>query len=213
VTDTEISPDMINQLRTIGWTVALAATGVLVTRPSRAPDCAPDNGGITLPTGFCATVFADSLPAPRHLWVMPNGDVFVSLMGRGGRGGATPVPGGVIMLRDANKDGKADMTSDVARGFQSSEVAVFDNHLYTENGTAVFRFPMKNGEATPSGWIAEQTSCTNPGSVSSAERVPPPTESAASRTRTDSPARASAIAAASPFGPAPTTTASGMAGA
>ena len=49
----------------------------------------------------------------------------------------------------------------------------------------------KNGDATPSGWIAEQTSCTKPGSVSSAERAPPPTVSAASSTRTESPARAS----------------------
>src|SRR5437870_8738560 len=126
---------MTYQLRTIGWTVALATTGALVLRPSRAPDCAPDNGGITLPTGFCATVFADSLPAPRHLWVIPNGDVFVSLSGRGGRS-ATPIPGGVIVLRDANRDGVADAMSDVARGFTTSEVAVFDNHLYTENGTA-----------------------------------------------------------------------------
>ena len=66
----------------------------------------------------------------------------------------------------------------------------------------------KNGDATPSGWIAEQTSWTKPGSVSSAERVPPPTVSAASSTRTESPARASTIAAASPFGPEPTTIAS-----
>ena len=62
----------------------------------------------------------------------------------------------------------------------------------------------------PSGWIAEQTSWTKPGSVSSAVRIPPPTVSAASSTSTERPARASTIAAASPFGPAPTTTASGI---
>ena len=33
----------------------------------------------------------------------------------------------------------------------------------------------RNGEATPSGWIAEQTSCRKPGSVSSSVRTPPPT--------------------------------------
>ena len=38
----------------------------------------------------------------------------------------------------------------------------------------------KNGDAIPSGWAVEQTSWTNPGSVSSADRVPPPTVSAAS---------------------------------
>lgn len=113
-------------------------------------ECAPDNGGITLPPGFCASVFADSLPGPRHLRVMPNGDVYVSLAGRGGRG-ATPTPGGVIMLRDANKDGRAEARMDVVRGFGSGEVQVYDNHLYTENRSSIFRFPIKAGEATPTG--------------------------------------------------------------
>src|SRR6266478_8575092 len=56
--------------------------------------------------------------------------------------------------------------------------------------------------------MAEQTSCTNPGSVSSAERAPPPIVEFASRTRTEYPARVRVIAAARPFGPDPTTTAS-----
>ena len=37
-----------------------------------------------------------------------------------------------------------------------------------------------NGEARLRGWTDEHGSWTNPGSVSSAERVPPPTSSAAS---------------------------------
>src|SRR5215210_8358260 len=56
--------------------------------------------------------------------------------------------------------------------------------------------------------MAEQTSWTNPGSVSSAERAAPPTVSPASKSSTDQPARASVIAAPNPFGPAPITTAS-----
>lgn len=128
--------------------LVVAAALLLVAGPlaaQRTP-CAPDNGGINLPSGFCASVFADSLPAPRHLWVAANGDVYVSLSGRGGRGGATPVPGGVIVLRDADRDGRAEINKDVARGFSTSEVGWFDNHLYTENGSAVFRFPLKSGE-------------------------------------------------------------------
>src|SRR5215207_1785008 len=69
---------------------------------------------------------------------------------------------------------------------------------------------LKQREACASGWIAEQTSWTNPGSVSSAERTPPPTVSTASTTRTERPAWASVIAAASPLGPEPTMTASGI---
>src|SRR4051812_38828851 len=51
------------------------------------PRCDADNGGITLPQGFCATVFADVTNGnPRHVAVAPNGDVFVALEGRGGGG-------------------------------------------------------------------------------------------------------------------------------
>ena len=47
-----------------------------------------------------------------------------------------------------------------------------------------------------------------PGSVSSSVRTAPPGASAASSTRTERPASARRIAAASPFGPAPMTSAS-----
>src|ERR1700682_2977326 len=48
----------------------------------------------------------------------------------------------------------------------------------------------------------------NPGSVTGSVRVPPPMVDSASSTRTDLPAPARTMAAASPLGPAPTTTAS-----
>ncbi len=60
----------------------------------------------------------------------------------------------------------------------------------------------------PSGWIAEQISCLNPGRVTSAVRVPPPRVSFASMSSVLQPALASVTAADRPFGPAPTTTAS-----
>src|SRR4051812_44699467 len=58
------------------------------------------------------------------------------------------------------------------------------------------------------GNVVAQTSCTKPGSVSAAERAPPPKVSLASTTSTAQPARARYTAAASPLGPLPTTTAS-----
>src|SRR5262249_9775206 len=68
--------------------------------------------------------------------------------------------------------------------------------------------PVKNGDAAASGWTAEHTSWRNPGSVSSSVRQPPPRVPAPPRTWTARPAPASVSAAASPFGPEPTTTAS-----
>ena len=135
------------QVRYFGLTAAALMMGGTFAAVNRQADaCDADSGGINLPAGFCATVFADSLPGPRHVYVMPNGDLFVSL--RGNRSGGR---GGVVALRDANKDGRADSQTDFARGFSSSDVAVFDNHLYTENGTAVFRFPIKGDQLTPAG--------------------------------------------------------------
>ena len=66
----------------------------------------------------------------------------------------------------------------------------------------------KKGDPAASGTTVLHRSWRKPGSVSSLVRIPPPNVSAASMTCTDRPARASSIAAASPFGPEPTTTAS-----
>ena len=43
-----------------------------------AKTCAGDNGGITLPQGFCATVFADNVGHARHMVVAPTGVVYVN---------------------------------------------------------------------------------------------------------------------------------------
>lgn len=65
--------------------------------------CDPDDGGLELPEGFCATVVAEELGRTRHLEVRDDGDVFVAR--RGGEGGG----GGVLALRDTTGDGKADV--------------------------------------------------------------------------------------------------------
>ncbi len=68
----------------------------------------------------------------------------------------------------------------------------------------------KKGLAIASGWTAEQMSLTIPGaSPRSRVREPPPIVGWASRTSTESPARAMVTAAARPLGPDPTTTTSG----
>src|SRR5436309_9644016 len=83
---------------------AVVAASVVSTvgRAADPPACDPDNGGITLPQGFCAAVVADNLGPARHLIVGPNGDLFVSVNnGRGTRGG-------IVALRDTDGDGKMD---------------------------------------------------------------------------------------------------------
>ena len=86
------------------WLAALTLLGLTVTAGSAAAqECARDNGGLTLPAGFCAVVVAEGLPGPRHMTVAPNGDLFVALAG------SRTAPGrGVLALRDTNGDGLPD---------------------------------------------------------------------------------------------------------
>ena len=78
-----------------------AAAGVWAQQNRSAP-CDTGNGGLTLPSGFCAAVVADNLGAARHMAVSPRGDLYVMLRRapEGGPGGA------VIALRDADGDGR-----------------------------------------------------------------------------------------------------------
>jgi glucose/arabinose dehydrogenase len=90
---------------------ALALLGVLyVHSPSasaqnprnRGPQtnghaCPPDNSGLELPAGFCATVFADGIGHARHLVVAPNGVVYVNTWSGRYYGNDTPHAGGFLI--------------------------------------------------------------------------------------------------------------------
>lgn len=114
--------------------------------------CDPDNAGITLPPGFCATVFADLVvdgapAAARHMAVTPNGDVFVAINSPGNRNPST----GIIGLRDRDGDGHADEQSRFAEGIGGSGLAWDDARLYFGANDRVLRFPLPAGKLEPSG--------------------------------------------------------------
>src|SRR5829696_2593791 len=50
-----------------------------LTAPAPTLVCDADNGGISLPPGFCAIIVADNVGFARHAAVRPNGDVYVAL--------------------------------------------------------------------------------------------------------------------------------------
>jgi glucose/arabinose dehydrogenase len=125
---------------------ALLVAGAAVAGAQDARRCPGDNAGLTLPPGFCATIFADSLPGPRQLVVTPANEVVVALLGR--RNGA---PGGIVVLRDTDRDGKADARDVLASGFRSAAVAIAHGALYAENGTAILRIPLAKGAVALAG--------------------------------------------------------------
>lgn len=124
-----------------------ACAAVLVTgiaTGAAAPACDSDNGGITLPSGFCALVAADLIGAARHMVVAPNGDLYVALRGRRQGGG------GLIGLRDRDGDGRLETRESFGEG-STTGIAIRNGYLYAGTTTSVQRYKMTPGQLKPSG--------------------------------------------------------------
>jgi glucose/arabinose dehydrogenase len=111
--------------------------------------CDADNGGITLPQGFCALVVATDVGTARHMAVAPNGDLYVATQTRGARGGPQ-TGGGVIALRDTNGDGKFDVRETIGSG-STTGVGLRNGYLYLAHPKTIERFKMTQGQLKPTG--------------------------------------------------------------
>ena len=134
--------------------IALATASVLVVAASgaarihaRAVPCDADNAHLTLPPGFCATVFADRLGAPRHMVVAPNGDLLVigNPFQTNAEAGGARSGGALTLLRDANGDGKAELVKKLKPG-SGSGIALANGFLYSSDGTAIVRYAYATGD-------------------------------------------------------------------
>ncbi len=116
--------------------------------------------------GLNVAPFASDLHHPRWLYLLPNGDVLVAesnkpnsgdrsvgirdwvadkIKGRAGAGTASPDR--IVLLRDTNGDGRADVSSVFLRGLHSPfGMALVGNDFYVANADAVVRFPYRGGE-------------------------------------------------------------------
>ena len=105
--------------------------------------CPTDNGGITLPPGFCATVFADGIGHARHLVALPNGIVYVNTWSGRYYGNDTPNPGGfLVALQDTDGDGRVDVKirfgPDAASGNKGGTgIAFYHGALYAETNDRI----------------------------------------------------------------------------
>jgi glucose/arabinose dehydrogenase len=104
--------------------------------------CASDNGGITLPTGFCASVFADTLGHTRHIVVAGNGNVYVNTWSGPYYTGPTHPGGFLVAMRDTNNDGKADVIArfgpdSTRHNGGGTGIGLFNGALYAEEGDTI----------------------------------------------------------------------------
>lgn len=87
---------------------------------------------ITLPGGFSASVFADSLGSARHLVFNSNGDIFIKLAGvKNGHG--------ILRLRDTNNDGVADNISGFG-DYGGTGIAIKNGYLYASSNDNLYRY-------------------------------------------------------------------------
>lgn len=106
------------------------------------PACVED-GSITLPAGFCATVFAEGLGPARHIAVSPSGDVFVAIADQ-----LDGTRGGVVALRDEDGDGASDRRETFA-GRGGNGIAWHQDRLYFAQNDRIVRYRMPDGVLAP----------------------------------------------------------------
>ena len=133
------------------------------TQTSGAAACGSDNGGITLPSGFCATVFADTIGHARHLVVTPNGDVYVNTWSGPYYTGPTHPGSFLVALRDTNNDGKADIIKRFGSVAQNNGggtgIGFYKGAVYAEEGDTlakkIVRYAISTDSMTPSSATSE----------------------------------------------------------
>lgn len=136
--------------------LAILACAARESPSATYPQCDEGNGGITLPQGFCAAVFADEIGVARHLVVAPTGDVYVALEDASrSSANSTHVRGeigrgGTIALRDTNADGRADVRMRIVDASHSG-IALRGQWLYTSSPTTVLRYRLEPGKLAPIG--------------------------------------------------------------
>jgi glucose/arabinose dehydrogenase len=106
--------------------------------------CAADNGGIMLPEGFCATIFADNLGKARQIAVTPTGYVFIAIEP------STPTADDdhVVALFDADNDGVAEKQATIG-DIGGNGIAWQDGQLYVAANDRIVRYEMPDGMLTP----------------------------------------------------------------
>jgi glucose/arabinose dehydrogenase len=136
------------------------STVASTTQTASTSKCATDNGGITLPSGFCATVFANGIGHARHIAVGSNGDVYVNTWSGPYYQGPTHPGGFIVALRDTTGDGKADIIKRFGPDAQlqnggGTGIGFYKGALYAEEGDTlvkrIVRYRISTGSMTPKG--------------------------------------------------------------
>ncbi len=125
-----------------------ASSSPSASATAASPSCAAEHVGITLPPGFCATIFADSIGHARHLVVARNGVVYGNTWSGRYYGNDKPHEGGfLVAMQDTRGTGHADVITRFGGGVSDGShggtgIGIYQNHLYAEVNDRIVRFPL-----------------------------------------------------------------------
>lgn len=138
----------------------LLVTLLLTTSASLAQaqtkSCPNDDSGLTLPAGFCATIFADNIGHARHMVVSSDGVVYVNTWSGRYYGNDTPPAGGfLVALQDKTGSGKAGVIERFGETVQTggaggTGIGLYKDALYAEVNDRIVRYALPLGAILPS---------------------------------------------------------------
>ena len=120
----------------------LAPAALIALQNSGPPACAPDNGGLTLPSGFCAIVIDGDAGSVRQLTVAPDGALYAAISGSG-------FGGGVRAYRAHARGSRWSTQSFGPRG--GNDVKVHGGFLYLAMQDRILRWKLTPGKLVPEG--------------------------------------------------------------
>src|SRR5262249_17855945 len=115
--------------------------------------CADDNGGLKLPAGFCASVFADGIGHARHMVVGSSGVVYVNTWSGEYYGNDEPHVGGfLVALQDKAGTGKADVEERFGETIQTgghggTGIGLYKGALYAESNDRIVKYSLASAIA------------------------------------------------------------------
>jgi glucose/arabinose dehydrogenase/mono/diheme cytochrome c family protein len=122
---------------------------------AKPENCPNDDSGLKLPSGFCASAFADGIGHARHLVVAPSGVVYVNTWSDTDYGDAKPPEGGfLVALQDKAGRGKADVKERFGETVQTggaggTGIGLYKGSLYAELNDRIVRYSLVADSIVP----------------------------------------------------------------
>jgi glucose/arabinose dehydrogenase/mono/diheme cytochrome c family protein len=125
---------------------------------SNSKACAETDSGLTLPAGFCATIFADNIGHARHMVVAPNGVVYVNTWSGDyyPPGDKPPAGGFLVVLQPEAGSGKGGTpqrfgeTADTGAA-GGSGIGLYKGSIYAEVNDRIVKYALPAGSILPQG--------------------------------------------------------------